>query len=445
MRHVVIVGGGFGGLTAARHLRRVPVARTLVDRANYHLFQPLLYQVAMSGLSPADIAIPIRSALHADKRTTVLLDEVTSIDLEKKWVCVKEGEPISWDYLVLAAGAGTNYFGHPEWSRFGLGLKDLDEAVEIRRRVLLAFEQAEREIDPEARRRLLHFVVIGGGPTGVEVAGALAELGRFVLARDFRKVRPEDVRVLLLEAAPRILPPFTPKLAKEAVEQLEELGVEVRTGAMVTNIDEEGVHLGEELLPASTVIWAAGVRPRPIARSLGVELDRAGRVMVGPDCSIPGHPEAFVIGDLAHMMGEDGKPLPGLAPVAMQQGRFVAETIARDLAGKKRKAFHYRDKGMMATIGRSRAVAQTRRLRMSGYVAWVSWIFVHLWFLAGFRNRVAVFFNWFWSYITYRRGARLITGRRLTAGVPKQLVEPSEVERAVLASRQAEEQPPVHH
>lgn len=435
MRKVVIVGGGFGGLAAARQLKDVPVATTVVDRANYHLFQPLLYQVAMSGLSPADIAVPIRSAVHEAQHTRVLLDEVTAIDLEKKEVQVKEGAPLSWDYLILAAGAGTNYFGHPEWSRFALGLKDLDEAVEIRRRVLLAFEQAEREPDPEVRRKLLRFVVIGGGPTGVEVAGALAELGRFVLARDFKNIHREDVKVLLLEGGPRILPAFEPKLSQQAVDQLAELGVKVRTGALVTHIDENGVHLGDEALPASTVIWAAGVRPRAIAATMGVELDRAGRVIVAPDCSIPGHPDAFVVGDLAHHLGPEGKPLPGLAPVATQQGRFVARMIEADLRGKPRGDFRYRDKGVMATIGRSRAVAQTKRFKLAGYPAWLAWIFVHLWFLVGFRNRVAVFFNWFWSYLTYRRGARLITGRRLTAGVPKQIVEPSEVERAAEALR----------
>ena len=435
MRRVVIVGGGFGGLIAAKHLRKVPVEVTLVDRANYHLFQPLLYQVAMAGLSPSDIAVPIRSALHRNANTRVLLDEVTSVDLASRTIHLASEAALPFDYLVLAAGAHTNYFGHPEWASFAPGLKDIDEAVEIRRRVLLAFEAAEREPDPARRRALLQFVVIGGGPTGVELAGALAELSRFVLSRDFRVVCPQDAEVTLLEAAPRILLPFEEKLSRSAVEQLAELGVKVRTGAMVTNVDQAGVHIkaqdgGEELVPASTVLWGAGVRARPLAKTLGVELDRAGRVIVGPDNAVPGHPDVFVIGDMASQNDQNGKPLPGLAPVAMQQARAVAANIARDLEGKPRAPFRYRDKGIMATIGRSRAVAQTKHTRFTGFPAWLAWIFVHLWFLVGFRNRFLVFYNWLYGYLTYRRGARLITGRRLRPGVPRQVVEPSEAERA---------------
>ncbi len=435
MRRVVIVGGGFGGLITAKKLRKAPVDITLVDRANYHLFQPLLYQVAMAGLSPADIAVPIRSALHKNKNTHVLLDHVVSVDLAARKVHLLSGQALDYDNLVLAAGAGTNYFGHPEWSTFAPGLKDLDEAVEIRRRVLLAFEAAEREPDPEKRKALLRFVVIGGGPTGVELAGALAELARFVLARDFRTICPADAEVTLLEAAPRILLPFDERLSEKAVKQLNELGVTVRTNTMVTKIDEAGVHVklpdgSAELIPASTELWGAGVQGRPLAKTLGVELDRGGRVIVGDDNSIPGHPEVFVLGDMAHQKGADGKPLPGLAPVAMQQARNTAANLLRDIEGKPRKPFRYRDKGSMATIGRSRAVAQTKRLKFSGFPAWLAWIFVHLWFLVGFRNRFLVFYNWIYGYLTYRRGARLITGRRLRAGVPQQVVEPSEVERA---------------
>ncbi len=441
MRHVLVVGGGFGGLIAAKELGKLPVEVTLVDRANYHLFQPLLYQVAMAGLSPSDIAVPIRSILHRQKNVQVLLDEVTGVDLAKRRIHLKAGRDKSFDTLILAAGARTNFFGHDEWSRYALGLKDLDEAVEIRRRVLLAFEAAEREPDPVRRKDLLRFVVIGGGPTGVELAGSLSELARFVLSRDFRVVCPADAEVTLLEAGPRILPPFEPALSEKAVEQLHELGVKVRTGAMVTKVDEAGVHLGDELLPASTVLWGAGVVARPLAQSLGVELDRAGRVIVGEDCAVPGHPDVFVIGDMAHFRGADGKPLPGLAPVAMQQARLVAANVRRDLEGKPRAPFRYRDKGMMATIGRSRAVAEKGRLRFSGFLAWMAWLVVHLWFLVGFRNRFLVFYNWAYGYFTYRRGARLITGRRLEAGVPDRLVAPSEVEME--AEMRAGREPPV--
>lgn len=441
-KRVAIVGGGFGGLAAAKGLGKLPVEVTLVDRVNYHLFQPLLYQVAMAGLSPADIAVPIRSALHRKRNVRVILDEALAVNLARRQVALRNGAPLSFDYLVLAAGAGTHYFGHPEWSRWAIGLKDLNEAVEIRRRVLLAFEAAEREADPAKRRDLLRFVVIGGGPTGVELAGALAELARFVVARDFRRVQPEEAEVLLLEAGPRILLAFDPDLSERAVRQLRELGVKVRTGAMVTKIDEVGVHLGDEAIPASCVIWGAGVRPRPLGATLGVPLDAAGRVIVGPDCSVPGHPNVFVIGDMAHFPGPNGRPLPGLAPVAMQQGRHVAAVLRADLEGKRRPSFRYRDKGIMATIGRSRAVAQKGRMRLAGLLAWLAWIVVHLWFLVGFRNRFLVFYNWVYNYFTYKRGARLITGRRLLPGVPEQVVEPSEVERIAAPRERAERGPP---
>ncbi|HWV39760.1 MAG TPA: NAD(P)/FAD-dependent oxidoreductase [Vulgatibacter sp.] len=457
MSHVVIVGGGFGGLAAARALKNADVDVTLVDRANYNLFQPLLYQVATSGLSTTEIATPIRAVVGDQKNTRVLLDEVRDIDLDKRLVYLRDERPLSYDFLVVAAGSRTNYFGNWEWARYGLPLKDLDDALELRRRVLLAFEAAEREPDEAVRRKLLSFVVIGGGPTGVELAGALAELSRYVLARDFRQAKPGEARVILIEALPRILPTFDEKLSAKAAEHLEKMGVRVLTGRKVTNIDDQGVHLGDELLTAGTVMWAAGVQARPLARRLGAELDRGGRVIVEQDCSVPGHPEVFVIGDMAHFRGEDGEPFPGLAPVAMQQGRYVADAIQRTVAGEERKPFRYRDKGVMATVGRSKAVMQKGRLKFDGVLAWLAWVVVHIWYLIGFRNRFAVLTDWAYSYLTYKRGARLITGRRLEAGRPSQVVQPSEIdlaarpqaerpeERPPMAPPPAEEQPPVQH
>jgi NADH dehydrogenase len=415
--HVVIVGGGFGGLTTAQALKRARVSITLVDRNNHHLFQPLLYQVAMAGLSPAEIASPIRTILGSQPNVIVLLDEVTAIDLNARVVRLRESE-LRYDYLVLATGAETNYFGHDEWARYAPGLKDLDDALEIRHRVLLALEAAERESDEEVRRRLTRFVVIGGGPTGVELAGTLSELARVILSRDFRMVSPASVRVVLVEAAPRILGGFPEDLSEKAVEQLAELGVEVRTGSPVTAIDEDGVHLGDDLIPSATVLWAAGVRATPLTRTLGVEVDRGGRVLVEPDCSIPGHLEAFAIGDTVSYLHQDGKPLPGVSPVAMQQARFVARQIVRDGDGKPREKFHYDDRGIMATIGRSRAVALIKGIKLSGFLAWAAWIVVHIFFLIGFRTRLGVMFDWAYSYFTYQRGARLITGHRLHPGPP---------------------------
>jgi NADH dehydrogenase len=412
--HVVIIGGGFGGLTAAQSLARAQVQITLVDRSNHHLFQPLLYQVAMAGLSPAEIAMPIRSILAKQENATVLLGEVLRIDLPKKEIIVRgESERrIGYDYLILAAGARTNYFGHDEWADHALGLKDLDEAVEIRRRVLVCFEAAELETDPARRQELLTFVVIGGGPTGVEIAGALAELSRFVLARDFRNIDPSKTRVVLVEGGPRILPSFHESISRSAVAQLEQLGVEVRLKTVVARIGDGCVEAGGEPIRAETIIWAAGVRASDLTASLGVELDRVGRVIVQEDCSIPKHPEAFAIGDIACFM-ENGKPLPGVSPVAMQQARFVAQTIERSLDNQPRRSFAYFDKGSMATIGRSRAVAEMGRIRLHGFIAWLAWLAVHIWYLIGFRNRFVVMFDWIWSYVMYRRGARLITGHVL--------------------------------
>jgi NADH dehydrogenase len=404
---VVIVGGGFGGLTAAKALARAPVHVTLVDRTNHHVFQPLLYQVASAGLSPADIASPIRSILAHQPNVHVQLATVTGIDLVSKRVVLSDGE-IPYDYLVLAAGARTNYFGHPEWEPHAPGLKSLDDAIEVRRRTLLAFERAERVTDESERRRLLTFVAIGGGATGVELAGAFAELRRFVLREDFRSIHPEEARVILLEAGPRILPSFAEELSRKAVKQLEQLGVVVREGTRVTAIDERGVELGSERIDAATVVWAAGVEVSPIVKSLGVPLDPQGRVLVGDDLSIPGHPEAFAIGDLIHFE-QDGKPVPGVSQVAMQGGTFAARTIRGAIAGRPRGRFHYFDKGIMATIGRSRAVAEPFGFKLSGFIAWLAWLLVHIWYLIGFRNRAIVMFEWFWAYVTYKRGARLIT------------------------------------
>lgn len=419
-RHVVVVGGGFGGLGVAKALRRAPVRVTLVDRSNHHLFQPLLYQVAMAGLSPAEIAVPIRSVLYRHENARVLLDEVLKVDIANRTVQLRESDSLHYDYLVIATGARTNYFGHDEWAALAPGLKDLDDAVEIRRRVLLAFEAAERENDEAARRRHLTFVVIGGGPTGVELAGAIAELASFVLARDFRAIHPDATRVLLLEGGSTLLAGFDAQLSASAANSLKEMGVEVRTGARVTGIDAQGVSLGDERVEASTVLWAAGVRASELCATLGVPLDRGGRIPVNADCSIAGHEEVFCIGDAASFIPQGSeRPLPGVSPVAMQQARFVAKAIAASIAGKPRGRFGYVDKGTMATIGRSRAVAQVGRLRFSGFIAWLTWLLVHIFYLIDFRNRVVVLMDWAWSYLTYKRGARLITGRRLDVGVPK--------------------------
>jgi NADH dehydrogenase len=422
--HVVIVGAGFGGLTAAKALADAPVRVTVVDRTNHHLFQPLLYQVATAGLSPADIASPIRHVLRHQPNTSVLLDEVVDIDLANRTVLLREESTLPYDYLILAAGAGNHYFGHDEWERYAPGLKSLDDAVEIRRRVLVAFEAAEREPSPEARCKLLTMVVIGAGPTGVEMAGALAELSRYVLAKDFRVIDPTQTRVVLIEGGPAVLASFDPSLQARARAQLEELGVEVRTGARVTNIDADGVVLGDERIASATVVWAAGVHAAPLAAKLGLPVDRGGRVRVESDCSLPGHREVFAIGDMV-VFEQDGRPLPGVSPVAMQQARSVVKNIVREIQGSPRTPFRYFDKGTMATIGRSRAVAETRGLRLSGLMAWLAWLLVHIWYLIGFRNRFMVMFSWMWSYVTYGRGARLITGDRLEAGAPHTLPAPA--------------------
>ncbi len=410
--HVVIVGGGFGGLNLAKALGGKRVRVTLVDRANHHLFQPLLYQVATAGLSPAEIAAPIRSILHDEDNVSVLLAEATGVDLDAKELHLdgSSSAPLAFDFLVVAVGAVTSYFGHDEWTRHAPGLKNLEDAIDIRRRVLLAFERAEREADPIRQRELLTFTVIGGGPTGVELAGAIVELSKFVLAKDFRTIDPTRTRVVLVEAGPRVLAGFDAKLSQKALDQLNDLGVEVLLGKRVTKIDEHGVELGDERIVSSTVIWGAGVRGNPFLTTLGAPLDSQGRVVVKDDCSIPEHPRVFVIGDAAAFVDEDGKTLPGLSPVAMQEGRAVAKSILATIDGRRRSRFRYVDKGSMATIGRSRAVAQAGLFRMSGLLAWLAWLVVHIWYLIGFRSRLVVLLTWAWSYVTYKRGARLITG-----------------------------------
>jgi len=409
--HIVIVGGGFGGLYAARGLRRAAATVTLVDQRNHHLFQPLLYQVAMSGLGSGDIAYPIRSILRAQQNTSVVLAQVAAIELATSTVRTADGDALHYDYLILAAGASHAYFGHEEWEPFAPGLKSLEDALEIRSRVLLAFESAERESDPEERAALLTFVVVGGGPTGVELAGALADIARTVLVSDFRSIHPREARIVLVEAGPRILPPFPEKLSAAAEASLKRLGAEVLTGRPVTMVTGSGVCIGEERIHAHTVLWAAGVAASPVSRTLGVPLDRSGRVLVEKDLSIPGHPEAFVIGDLAALRDEkSGKPVPGLAPAAMQEGKAAADNIMRLIAGKPTQPFRYVDKGNLATIGRASAVADFGFVHLSGFVAWILWIVIHILFLIGFRNRVIVVFDWAWAYFTSQRGARLITG-----------------------------------
>jgi NADH dehydrogenase len=415
--HVVIIGGGFGGLHAAQALRRAPVRVTLIDRRNFHLFQPLLYQVATGSLSPANIASPLRSILKRHSHTEVLLAQVTDFDVAGRRVCFADGE-VTYDTLVVATGVGHHYFGHPEWEKYAPSLKTVEDATEIRRRILLAFETAEREADHEAVRAWLTFVIVGGGPTGVELAGALGDLARATLRNEFRRIDPASARVLLVEGVDRILPTYPPKLSARAAASLARLGVTVRTGARVVELGPDAVTIqaGEtrERIPARTVLWAAGVQASPlaqaVARAAGATQDRAGRVVVGPDCAVPGHPEVFVIDDMAHFE-QDGRPLPGVAQVAIQQGRYVADLIARRLRGATLRPFRYRDYGNMATIGPNAAVAEIGILRLSGYVAWLMWLFVHLVSLIEFQNRLLVLVQWAWNYFTRNRSARLVTGR----------------------------------
>jgi NADH:ubiquinone reductase (H+-translocating) len=406
--HIVILGGGFGGLNAARALARAPVRVTLIDRRNHHLFQPLLYQVATAALNPSDIAAPIRRILRSQKNAEVLLAEARSVDLNAKVVELDE-DVVSYDYLVVATGARHSYFGHDEWAPFAPGLKSIADALEVRRRILMAFELAEREADARIREAFLTFVIVGGGPTGVELSGALCEIAQHALSRDFRRINPAQARVILLEGSDRVLQSYRPELSDKARRQLERLGVEVRTSSRVTSIDAEGVGLGAERIEARTVLWAAGVAGSGLGRGLGVRLNRAGRVEVAPDLSIVGHRDAFVVGDLAGVT-QDGAPVPAVAPAAMQEGHHATRNILRAIAGKPTLPFRYVNKGSLATIGRSAAVADLGKVRLSGLLAWVAWLGLHLLFLVGFRNRVLVLFEWAWSFLSYDRGARLITG-----------------------------------
>jgi NADH dehydrogenase len=408
--HVVILGGGFGGLYAARALGGAPVRVTVVDRRNHHLFQPLLYQVASAALSPGDIASPIRWILRRQRNVEVLLADVVRIDPARRTVVLADGE-IAYDYLIVATGATHAYFGHDEWRGPAPGLKTLEDALHIRRRVLLAFERAEREPDPVKRGALLTFVVIGGGPTGVEMAGALAEISRESLARDFRHFDPGSAHIVLVEAGANVLATFPEPLRKAARSDLERLGIDVRTGAAVTDVQPGRVSIGGTVIAAETVLWAAGVAASPVGATLGVPVDRAGRVFVNSDLTIPGHPEVFVIGDLASLKGEDGAPLPGVAQVAIQMGKHAARNIGRAVNGAPSTPFRYRNLGNMATIGRASAVADFGWLRLKGWIAWQAWLFVHIMNLIGFRNRLVVLVQWAWAYFSYQRAVRLITGQ----------------------------------
>ena len=408
---VVIVGGGFGGLYCARALGRKPLRITLVDRKNHHVFQPLLYQVATAALSPGDIATPIRSILRGFENIEVLMGEVVAFELDRRRVLLKDGGSLEYEYLVVAAGAQHSYFGHDQWEPMAPGLKTIEDALEIRRRVLLAYEVAEREAALGNDPGPLNFIVVGGGPTGVEMAGAIAEIAARTLVKDFRLIQTRHSRVLLLEGGLRVLPTYPEDLSRKAEEQLRRLGVEVRTSAMVTGVEKDQIRVGNEVIPATVTVWAAGVAASGLGRMLSVETDRAGRIPVSSDCSLPQHPEVFVIGDQALFKDEQGKPLPGVAQVAIQQGRAVAKNIGREMKGQPREPFHYKDLGNLATIGRAAAVADIFGIHLSGLIAWVVWLFIHILWLIGFRNRVLVMVNWTWAYFASQRGPRLITER----------------------------------
>ena len=407
--HVVIVGGGFGGLEAAKKLACKNVRVTVIDRTNYHLFQPLLYQVATAALSPADIAAPIRAILSKCKNLEVILAELHSVDVDTKKVKMADGAELDYDFLILATGARHSYFGHDDWEKLAPGLKSLEDAIEVRRRLLMAFEYAERITDEAARKAAMTFVIIGGGPTGVEMAGAIAEIARHTLAKDFRHIDPSQARVILIEGEPRLLAAFPEDLSASALKQLVDLGVEVRTHARATNLTEAGLQVGDEFIPCRVKIWAAGNNASFVGKTLGAPVDRVGRVLVNDDLTIPGHPEVQVIGDLANFSHQTGQPLPGVSPVAMQQGRHAARNILAMINGRKPQRFRYWDKGSMATIGRNKAVADLNLVHLSGLPAWLVWLFVHIIFLVGFRNRLAVLFQWAWAYFTFNKGARLIT------------------------------------
>jgi NADH dehydrogenase len=410
--HVVIVGGGFAGLYLARGLAKAPARITIIDRKNHHLFQPMLYQVASAALNPAEIAVPIRSVLRKQRNTEVLMKAVRRITLADKQVELDDGSRITYDYLIVATGLQTSYYGKDQWEPLAPGLKDLEDALSVRERVLQAFEDAEREQDPVRRHALLTFVVVGGGPTGVEMAGAIAELRRYALARDFRHIDPREANVMLLEAGPKILPSYPDDLSATAKQELRSLGVEVRTEMLVTDIQPGYVKAAGWTIPTTTVVWAAGMKGSSLLATLGAPLDRMGRVVVEQDCSLPGHPEVFVLGDAAHFVdGKFGGVLPPIAQPAIQQGKHTAKNILADLRQKPRKPFSYFDKGQLAVIGRGQAVADIWKLHFGGFLAWVIWAVVHIAFLVGHRNRVIVMLQWWWAYTTFHRGARLITGR----------------------------------
>jgi NADH dehydrogenase len=411
MNNVVIVGCGFVGLNAAKALAgKKNISITIIDRNNYHLFQPLLYQVATAGLSPAEIAVPIRNIFSKYKNVRVVKGELTSIDLEKKTIQTDIGE-LGYDYLVLACGVRPSYFGNEKWEQFAPGLKTIEQATEIRRRILTAFEKAETEDDSKRKAQLLTFIVIGGGSTGVELAGAIGEFSRYTLLKDFKNIDPALARTILIEAGPQILPYFSEKLSVQATRDLESLGVQVRTFSQVTKIDTDSVQIGNEKIYASTIIWAAGVTASDLNKQLGVELDAMGRIIVEPDLSLKKHPEVFVAGDQAHFSYQTGNPLPGIAPVALQQGKFIAKNILRESKGQQRVIFKYFDKGHMATIGRRKAILQIGKVHLSGLIAWLVWLFIHIYYLIGFKNRVFVLLQWAYSYITFRKGARLIVNK----------------------------------
>ncbi|MFN2621662.1 MAG: NAD(P)/FAD-dependent oxidoreductase [Chthoniobacterales bacterium] len=405
---VVIVGAGFGGLEAAKLLIKEPVRMTVIDRTNHHLFQPLLYQIATAALSPADIAAPVRGILGRCKNTEVILAEVKSVNVEERTVNTGDRE-IRYDYLILATGARHSYFGHDEWEKLAPGLKSLEDAIEIRRRLLLAFEYAEKMTDEAEKKAAMTFVIIGGGPTGVEMAGAIAEIARYTLAKDFKHIDPSSARVVLVEGDQRVISAFPEDLSAKALEQLKELGVEVHTGVHATNLTDTGLQVGDEFIPCRVKIWAAGNTASFVGKTTGAPVDRVGRVIVNDDLTIPGHPEVQVIGDLANFSHDGGKPLPGVSPVAMQQGRHAARNILAMMNDEKPQRFRYWDKGSMATIGRNRAVADLHWFHFSGLPAWLAWLFVHIIFLVGFRNRLAVLIQWAWAYVTFNKGARLIT------------------------------------
>jgi NADH:ubiquinone reductase (H+-translocating) len=439
---IAIVGGGFGGLKAAEALAHLPVDITVIDRKNHHTFQPLLYQVATAGLSPAEIAAPIREILHRHKNVEVLLGEVLGFDLEHRQLQLHD-HAIAYDYLIVAAGATHAYFGHDDWEPLAPGLKTIEDALEIRRRILLAYELAAREAALTGMHRPLNFVVVGAGPTGVELAGTLAEIARKSLPKNFRNIDPGKTRIVLVEAGPSVLSAYPEDLRQSAVRQLQHLGVEVRTNSAVSDVRSGKVRIGEEVLPAEVVLWAAGVSASELGRALGAPVDKAGRVFVEPDLSLPGHREVFVIGDLATLKDENGKPLPGVAPVAMQEGTWAARQIKADLAGKPREPFHYFDKGSLATIGRAAAIAQFGKVHISGFVAWLSWLFIHILFLIGFRNRIMVMLQWAWSYLTYERAAWLITGESRVIAVPSMEYAERARQREEDASDEHEEVQPI--